>query len=199
MTKRRSVRKLLRKKNVSIDAYLHPDFYCPEMRSYGLLYHPSDIRFPDPNNDPEAVFINTSKTVQSHRLSCAMPERLVIKALGSPFLKINNSKNIPNHSILLYKRRIDKYKTTTQVHLINKRVIMVFEQFSKIFINKVYYSHNIIDSLGLGISPSDKETLISDKGTGPPAPLVFLDPNGGAVRIEESVSIDVKFMRDSLA
>ncbi len=187
------VRKFLRPKKVTIKSYLDPDFYCPEMRSYELLYKIEDVRFP--NNVSNKLFQGSSlnRSVNPVGIQFNDSEGGVRKALHTPFLTVNNDDNIRNHIIMLYKRRIGKYKTTTQVHLVNNRVFLVREQFARIYINNVSYVDQIVRSLGLDITSENKGTLAKDKGSGPPGPLVFFDRQGNMIRVEESITINVRY------
>ena len=195
MNLQQSLRKLLRARKVSIESYLKPDFYCPEMRSYGLLYLPSEIRYPDITRNPSLKHLSSGSTIQPYRLHFNATKQEVEKILKSPFLIVDNQKNIPNHIILLYKRRIGKYKTTTQIHLINNKVKLVYEQFSHIYFSKVSYLDQIVNSLGLTINSGDKVTLSKDKESGPPDSLVFTDNQGGVILIEESITINARYQK----
>ncbi len=186
--------RLFRKRMVSIDTYLNHDFYCPEMRSYELVYLPDEMRFPDPILDKQFKWVQTPQKIQPPRLAFNMNAKQVKQKLGRPFLTINNDKNISGSRIFLYKRRIGEYKTTTQVHVINNQLKLVVEQFSKIYINQVSFLHQIIRSLGLETtSLGDKGTLTDDKESGPPDSLVFQDPAGNIAHFDESITINVYF------
>ncbi len=192
-TMSKTLKRLLRKRVVSIDTFLDPDFYCPEMRSYELFYLPDNLRIPEAAEEPEVTFMGTDTEIEPVGVRFNDSGSAVSRKLGKPFLIVKNDRNLPNHRIYLYKRRIGNYKTTTQVHLMNNRVKLVIEQFSKVFIDNVTFLHQIIRSLGYELTTQmDKGTQNEDKGAGPPDALVFTNADRVAW-FEESINILVRF------
>lgn len=187
------IRKVFHRGVVSIDTYLSEGFRCPKMHYYQLLYRRHEIQDPDSGSDPLALHIDCLKNIQPFGITFGSSKNIVRKALGTPFLSVINDTNIPGHIILLYKRRIGYNKTTTQVHLVNNRVTLVYEQFARAFIEDTSFFSQILDSLGLQIPALDKDSLMEDRRLGLPNPLVFTDKKGRIIRAEESVTINVLF------
>lgn len=187
------IRKVFNRGVVPIDTYLSESFHCPKMHYYQLLYRRHEIQYPDSDSDPLAIHIDCLKDIQPFGITFGSSKNIVRKALGSPFLSVNNNTNIPGHIILLYKRKIGYSKTTTQVHLVNNRVTLVYEQFARAFMEDTSFFSQTLISLGLQIPAFDKGSLIKDKLPGLPGPLVFTDSKGRIIRAEESVTINVLF------
>lgn len=180
MITRFTLRKFFRRRNVTIEQFLKPDFYCPEMQSYELLYHFEDLRFEAITQGLKPIDIPKGVALTPVGLKFGMSKKAVIQKLGKPFLAINNSNNVKGHEILLYKRSLGKSKATTQVHLHEGKVSMVVDEFSKIYIPGVSFVSQIASSLGLSFLKIGSESNYLQ---------IYEDQVGSILKIEEGISI----------
>lgn len=180
MITRTTLRNFLRRRVVTIEQFMKPDFYCPEMLNYELLYSLEDLRFEAITQGLKPIDIPRGMVLDPVGLKFGMSKQDVKKKLGKPFMAINNSSNVKEHEILLYKRRLGKSKATTQVHLSRGKVRMVVDEFSKVYIPNVSFVSQI--AAGLGLSYLKIES-------GPNYLQIYEDERGNVLKIEEGISI----------
>ncbi len=180
MFSRSSLRIFFRQKKVSIKQYLSPDFYCPEMQNYELLYQREDLGFEAITQGLELKDISDGAVLNPPGLRFGMNKKEVIKKLGKPYLIVDNSSNVRDHQILLYKRRLGKFNATTQVHFNGGKLRLVVDEFSKVFIPNVNFLNQI--AAGIGLSSLDMESSANNM-------YLFQDQRGNVLKAEEGISI----------
>ena len=99
------------------------------MRGRHLFHTPEDLAAPDPS-DPKNIQLGCESDFDFFDVRLGYSEKEVIAKLGKPLMKVKNDSIIQGHLILLYKRGFKGHRSTTQIHVIHKRVSLIIEELA---------------------------------------------------------------------
>ena len=134
-------------RKIMLSHFLRPGFFIRKLYGNNLLYLPEDLAWPAPEV-LKKLAIASPKPVTPYKIGFGITRHEVKRLLGPPIVYITDDVYFKEHCVLVYKRMIGPYRTTTQVHLFKNKVQIVVEEIKKLYIPDTILYPKVLDQFG---------------------------------------------------
>jgi len=151
-----------------------------DLNGYNVCLTSLDLAYPEIH--PERM-IRSDRAITPINLPFGASAKDVRRIFGKPILQIDNSKSIPGHMVMVYKRHIWAYRSCCQIHFLNQRLYMVIDEIKKPFRPGLFIAGTILHEMGY-------EQIVDHEQTYDPTYIT--DDQNNLMMIEEEILVRVR-------
>ncbi len=179
-------RKLLGYHQLTASQYKDPTLDIPDLNGYEICLKANELTLPV--NGKENVFV-TEKVLQPYKIGFGNSPSQVIKAIGKPLIRIDNSDMVPGHTVLVFKRMVWAYRSCCQAHFMENKLFLVIDSIKKPFRPGLFIAGSILSALGYG------EDLIYVQNN---ETTCLTDAHKNVMTIEEEIMVTIRVQQANI-